>query len=58
VLLDARWHFARSDCGALFQVVQAYRERSTGMVFLCKEKSDRIMNSPRRRSLVQKIGRG
>ena len=37
---------------------QAYRERSTGMVFLCKEKSDSIMNSPRLRSLVQKIGRG
>jgi len=37
---------------------EAYRERSTGMVFLCKEKSDRIMNSPRLRSLVQKIGRG
>jgi tetratricopeptide (TPR) repeat protein len=37
---------------------EAYRERSTGMVFLCKEKSDSIMNSPRLRSLVQKIGRG
>jgi Tfp pilus assembly protein PilF len=37
---------------------QAYRERSTGMVFLCREKSDSIMNSPRLRSLVQKIGRG
>ena len=37
---------------------QAYRERSSGMVFLCKEKSDSIMNSPRLRSLVQKIGRG
>jgi tetratricopeptide (TPR) repeat protein len=37
---------------------QAYRERSTGMVFLCKEKSDSIMKSPRLRSLVQKIGRG
>ena len=37
---------------------EAYRERSTGMVFLRKDKSDRIMNSPRLRSLVQKIGRG
>jgi tetratricopeptide (TPR) repeat protein len=37
---------------------EAYRERSTGMVFLCKDKSDSIMNSPRLRSLVQKIGRG
>ena len=37
---------------------EAYRERSTGMVFLCNEKSDSIMNSPRLRSLVQKIGRG
>jgi tetratricopeptide (TPR) repeat protein len=37
---------------------EAYRERSTGMVFLCKEKSDSIMKSPRLRSLVQKIGRG
>jgi Tfp pilus assembly protein PilF len=36
----------------------AYRERSTGMVFLCKDKSDSIRNSPRLRSLVQKIGRG
>jgi len=36
----------------------AYRERSTGMVFLCREKSDSIMKSPRLRSLVQKIGRG
>ena len=34
---------------------QAYQERSTGMVFLCKEKSDSIMKSPRLRSLVQKI---
>jgi len=37
---------------------EAYRERSTGMVVLCREKSDSIMNSPRLRSLVQKIGRG
>lgn len=37
---------------------QAYRERSTGMVFLCKDKSDSVMKSPRLRSLVQKIGRG
>jgi tetratricopeptide (TPR) repeat protein len=37
---------------------EAYRERSTGMVFLCREKSDRFMNSPRLRSLVQKIARG
>lgn len=37
---------------------QAYRERSTGMVFLCKEKSDRFMNSPRLQSLVKKISRG
>ena len=37
---------------------EAYRERSTGMVFLCQDKSDSIMNSPRLRSLVQKIGRG
>ena len=37
---------------------QAYQERSTGMVFLCKEKSDSIMKSPRLRSLVQKIHRG
>ena len=37
---------------------EAYRERSTGMVFLCKDKSDSIMNSPRLRSLMQKIGRG
>jgi tetratricopeptide (TPR) repeat protein len=37
---------------------EAYRERSTGMVFLCREKSEGIMNSPRLRSLVQKIGRG
>jgi len=37
---------------------QAYRERSSGMVFLCQEKSGNIMNSPRLRSLVQKIGRG
>jgi hypothetical protein len=36
----------------------AYRERSTGMVFLRKDKSDTVMNSPRLRSLVQKIGRG
>jgi len=36
----------------------AYRERSTGMVFLAKDKSDTVMNSPRLRSLVQKIGRG
>lgn len=37
---------------------QAYRERSSGMVFLCQEKSGKFMNSPRLRSLVQKIGRG
>jgi tetratricopeptide (TPR) repeat protein len=37
---------------------EAYRERSTGMVFLCREKSDSIMSSLRLRSLVQKIGRG
>jgi hypothetical protein len=37
---------------------QAYSERSTGMIFLCKEQSDSIMKSPRLRSLVQKIGRG
>lgn len=37
---------------------EAYRERSAGMVFLCQEKSGSIMNSPRLRSLVQKIGRG
>ena len=37
---------------------EAYRERSTGMVFLCKDKSDSIMSSPRLRSLMQKIGRG
>jgi tetratricopeptide (TPR) repeat protein len=37
---------------------EAYRERSTGMVFLCKQDSDSIKNSPRLRSLVEKIGRG
>lgn len=37
---------------------KAYQERSTGMVFLCREKSDSIMNSPRLRSLVGRIGRG
>ena len=37
---------------------QAYRERSSGMVFLCQEKSAKFSNSPRLRSLVQKIGRG
>jgi tetratricopeptide (TPR) repeat protein len=37
---------------------EAYRERSTGMVFLCRDKSEGIMNSPRLRSLVEKIGRG
>jgi tetratricopeptide (TPR) repeat protein len=37
---------------------QAYRERSTGMVFLVKEKSDDVMKSPRLRSLVEKVRRG
>jgi len=37
---------------------EAYRERSTGMVFLVKEKSDSIQKSPRLQSLVKKIGRG
>jgi Tfp pilus assembly protein PilF len=37
---------------------QAYSERSTGMIFLCKEQSENILKSPRLRSLVQKIGRG
>jgi tetratricopeptide (TPR) repeat protein len=37
---------------------EAYRERSTGMVFLVKDKSESIRNSPRLRSLVEKIGRG
>jgi tetratricopeptide (TPR) repeat protein len=37
---------------------EAYRQRSTGMVFLCKEKGDSIMSSPRLQSLIRKIGRG
>ncbi|MEI9972632.1 MAG: tetratricopeptide repeat protein [Ignavibacteriota bacterium] len=37
---------------------QAYRERSTGMIFLCRERSDSMIKSPRLRELVQKIGRG
>jgi tetratricopeptide (TPR) repeat protein len=37
---------------------EAYREHSAGMLFLCREKSDSVMKSPRLRLLVQKIERG
>jgi tetratricopeptide (TPR) repeat protein len=37
---------------------QAYRERSSGMVFLRGEKAEYIRDSPRLRSLIQKMGNG
>ena len=44
--------------GAANWLEQAYRERSSGMVYLYKEKSAGMMSSPRLRSLVQKMVRG
>jgi hypothetical protein len=37
---------------------EAFRQRSSGMIFLRNYKADVVMNSPRLRSLICRIGNG
>jgi hypothetical protein len=44
--------------GAIAWYEKAYRERSTGIVFLRQERDDAVKRSPRLQSLIRRMGNG